>query len=115
MWATLMLLCTIAFAWYLRRVDARLDSLKMRNFDLLLDSEKIRLEVFDFKTGLNFHKTLFWKEVRWAEVYRYVDEPTVIVQGWDSFIEIPLWAFGSRRKAIMQALMSKNIPVVRIP
>jgi hypothetical protein len=114
-WATLMLFCTLSFGWYLRKVDARLDSQMTRTFDLKLDSDKIRLETFDVETGQNFERTLYWKEIRWAEVYRYVDEPTVILQGWDSFIEIPLWVFGTRRKSIMQALMARNIPVVRIP
>lgn len=114
-WACLMLFSTFAFGWYLRKVDTHLDSLEARLFELKLDSDKVKLDTYDYRTNQHFEKTLYWNEVRWAEVYRYVDEPAVILQGWDSSLEIPIWAFGPQKKAVMQTLLSKKIPIVRIP
>jgi len=114
-WACLMLFSTVAFAWYLKQVDKRLDSLRSTAFELTFDAEKISLDAYDFKAKRGIHKKLFWNEIRWAEVYRYVDEPTVVLQGWDSSVDIPLWAFGPRKQAIMDALMTKKIPIVRLP
>lgn len=114
-WACLMLASTVAFGWYLKKMDARLDSQKGRVFELRSNSKVVRLDVFDRKTGQHFKRVLEWADIRWAEVYRYVDEPTLVLQGSLSSIEIPLWAFGPQKKALMQSIIAKQIPIVRIP
>lgn len=114
-WACLILFSTLAFGWYLRQVTTKLNSRKTKIYDLQLDADKIKLTVFDYKTGQLVEKTFLWSQIRWAEVYRYVDESSVVLQGWDKSIEIPLWAFGSRKRAVLKALMSKQISIVRIP
>lgn len=114
-WACLILFSATAFGWYLRKVNSRLNSQRARYFELQLDADKIKLDVCDLRSRQHFEKCLYWNQIRWAEIYRYVDEPIVVLQGWDSYIEIPLWAFGPKRKSLMEALVAKKIPIVRIP
>lgn len=115
-WACLMLSCTLIFGWYLRTVDSRLENLRSKSFELKLDAEKIVMAVFDVRSSEQSEQSFEWNDVRRAEVYRYSDEPTIVLRGSDSSLEIPFWAFGTgKKRALMKALQDKQIPLVRIP
>ncbi len=114
-WACLMLLCTIAFAFYLSRVAERLESLRTKVFDLVLDEEYVKLTVYDLAGGPPVKKKLFWSEIRWAEIYRYGDAPSILLRGRESSFEIPLWAFGFRKRAIIKRIKDEQLPLLRLP
>ncbi len=112
-WGALILFCTVAFTVYLISASKKLMSNLSRTFRLVMFADGVYLTSQDNKS--RDVQTIRWRDVKWAEFYNCKDLSSVILRGYEKSVEIPVWAFSTRKEEILDVIQNHHVPLMRVP
>jgi hypothetical protein len=116
LYSSIWIFAACGLAVYFALVTGRWIKDSRMHHELTLDQNRIRLVSRDARTNQQFVQSLDQNAVKSAEYYRAQDAGSILLNGRNEDLDIPLWSFGpGAEQKIVTWLREHDIPITTVP
>lgn len=112
-WTIILVVTSSAYMVYLLAESRNLIQSLRHKFTLTINKNEVTLQVNEGKTI--FERTMPIDCINTIEIYRYLDEGSLVLKGKELSMEIPLWAFPHNQSQIVRLLQKSHAEVISVP